>query len=149
MDKEILHNPTVILHSGQICLKFWETEEPNQKYMSAHYAWLASARIVPFRDQDETRRLLFNSGNYYDAETFEDFLLSDSGIPLNSIASRITIQDGMAVINPVEVVESETQEELFKELIDLFDTTDKHSYGYATLINVAKKQFTIKRKDHE
>lgn len=42
--------------------------------------------------------------------------------------------------------QEETQDELFKQLIDVFDAADKNSEGYATLINEAKKQFIITKK---
>jgi hypothetical protein len=41
----------------------------------------------------------------------------------------------------------ESQEELFKDLLDIVDTSDKGSYGYATTVNVLKNQFTITRKE--
>jgi hypothetical protein len=42
--------------------------------------------------------------------------------------------------------EEEEQEKLWKELIDIYDTTDKASYGYATLINKLKQHYTISKK---
>jgi hypothetical protein len=45
-----------------------------------------------------------------------------------------------------EKKEEEIQEELWRELIDVYDVADKNSYGYATLINKLSEKYTITRK---
>lgn len=45
-----------------------------------------------------------------------------------------------------EPVSSDTQSKLWRELIDIYDVTDRSSEGYGSLIKVLSKQFTITRK---
>lgn len=50
----------------------------------------------------------------------------------------------VARLKPVSV--DKDQEELWRELIDLYDIQDASSYGYGVLINKLSEKFTITRK---
>jgi hypothetical protein len=41
---------------------------------------------------------------------------------------------------------SESQEDLWKEVIDIYDIADRESYGYATLVNRLKERYSLTRK---
>lgn len=157
-----LHNPLAILHSGQICCKYWEAAPPHcprpedvifrdckgtimhSSSEAAWSHWLSTARIVPFREQDEIKKIAV--GVFPDSIKF--------GIPLDSIAERITIQDGMAVINQVEVVESDPlwMQWVKEAYPSMYRDNDYAELDYTDIEDFnfwINKQFTLKRKTNE
>lgn len=71
---------------------------------------------------------------------------------IKSVEQSISFQYGFVAViyfkvaEPVVSQDQEEQSKLWRELIDIYDTIDRHHYGYGGIINKLSEKFTITRK---
>lgn len=73
---------------------------------------------------------------------------STEGVDFNELGGITWCMDRIhdTDIEYVLVNQEKTEDKLWHDLIDLYDSVDKKSYGYSSLINALKSKFNITRK---